>query len=88
LDIEGIDALIEALKIFKGGVISISHDERFITNTSNQLWVCAEGKVTKYIGDVTSYKVGQALICGRDYALINASDAHCRLYPGEDQTIM
>lgn len=56
LDIEGIDALIEALKIFKGGVISISHDERFITNTSNQLWVCAEGKVTKYMGDVTSYK--------------------------------
>lgn len=37
LDIEGIDALIEALKVFKGGVISISHDERFITNTSNQV---------------------------------------------------
>lgn len=34
-----------------------SHDERFITNTSNQLWVCAEGKVTKYMGDVESYKV-------------------------------
>jgi ATP-binding cassette subfamily F protein 3 len=37
LDIEGIDALIDALKAFKGGVISISHDERFITNTSNQV---------------------------------------------------
>jgi ATPase subunit of ABC transporter with duplicated ATPase domains len=34
-----------------------SHDERFITNTSNQLWVCAEGEVTKYMGDVESYKV-------------------------------
>ncbi|ORX33245.1 P-loop containing nucleoside triphosphate hydrolase protein [Kockovaella imperatae] len=56
LDIEGMDALIEAIKVYKGGVISISHDERFITNTSNQLWVCAEGKVTKYMGDVTSYK--------------------------------
>ncbi|WWC66737.1 uncharacterized protein I206_100642 [Kwoniella pini CBS 10737] len=56
LDIEGIDALIEAIKVFKGGVISISHDERFITNTSNQLWVCADGKVTKFLGDVESYK--------------------------------
>lgn len=37
MDIEGIDALIEAIKNFKGGVISISHDERFITNTSNQV---------------------------------------------------
>ncbi|WVR03646.1 hypothetical protein IAU60_000641 [Kwoniella sp. DSM 27419] len=56
LDIEGIDALIDAIKVFKGGVISISHDERFITNTSNQLWVCADGKVTKFMGDVESYK--------------------------------
>ncbi|KIR75361.1 ATP-binding cassette subfamily F member 3 [Cryptococcus deuterogattii R265] len=56
LDIEGIDALIEAIKNFKGGVISISHDERFITNTSNQLWVCADGKVTKFMGDVEEYK--------------------------------
>ncbi|OCF36245.1 ATP-binding cassette, subfamily F, member 3 [Kwoniella heveanensis CBS 569] len=56
LDIEGIDALIEAIKVFKGGVISISHDERFITSTSNQLWVCADGKVTKFLGDVESYK--------------------------------
>ncbi|KAJ9124540.1 hypothetical protein QFC24_003332 [Naganishia onofrii] len=56
LDIEGIDALIDALKVFKGGVISVSHDERFITNTSNQLWVCSEGKVTKFMGDITAYK--------------------------------
>lgn len=34
-----------------------SHDERFITNTSNQLWVCADKKVTKFMGDVESYKV-------------------------------
>ncbi len=56
LDIEGIDALIEALKSFKGGVISISHDERFIRATSNQLWVCAEGHVQKFLGDVEAYK--------------------------------
>ncbi|EIW66575.1 hypothetical protein TREMEDRAFT_70139 [Tremella mesenterica DSM 1558] len=56
LDMEGIDALIEAVAKFQGGVISISHDERFITSTSNQLWVCADGKVSKFMGDVTAYK--------------------------------
>ncbi len=37
LDMEGMTGLIEALQVFKGGVISISHDERFITQTSNEV---------------------------------------------------
>lgn len=32
LDIEGIDALMAAIKKWNGGVILISHDTRFITN--------------------------------------------------------
>lgn len=56
LDIEGLDALILAISQFKGGIISISHDERFITNTANELWVCADGKLAKFYGDVTAYK--------------------------------
>jgi ATP-binding cassette subfamily F protein 3 len=61
--------LIDALKSYKGGVISISHDERFITNTSNQvshvlrvwltpqLWVCHSGRLDLFKGgDVQSYK--------------------------------
>ncbi|GFZ42543.1 Probable ATP-binding cassette sub-family F member 3 homolog [Saitozyma sp. JCM 24511] len=56
MDIEGIDALIEAISKFKGGVISISHDERFITATSSQLWVCSDGSLTKYSGNVEDYK--------------------------------
>lgn len=35
---------------------SISHDERFITGTSNQLWVCNRGTVSKFYGDVSAYK--------------------------------
>jgi ATPase subunit of ABC transporter with duplicated ATPase domains len=34
---EGLDALIGALKEFKGGVIVISHDERFITRVGTQV---------------------------------------------------
>ncbi|KAG8959136.1 hypothetical protein FRC03_008399 [Tulasnella sp. 419] len=56
LDIEGLDALMAALTSWNGGVILISHDERFITSVSNELWVCGDGTVTKYMGDVTAYK--------------------------------
>ena len=62
-----------ALSTWNGGVIVISHDERFITtvakevsklcrrlkrntNSHYQLWVCADGTVAKFMGDVQAYK--------------------------------
>ncbi|KAF4623235.1 hypothetical protein D9613_002001 [Agrocybe pediades] len=56
LDIEGLDALMVALQKWNGGVIIISHDEKFITTVANQLWVCGDGTVKKFMGDVQSYK--------------------------------
>ncbi|KAI5885140.1 P-loop containing nucleoside triphosphate hydrolase protein [Schizophyllum commune H4-8] len=56
LDIEGLDALMDALFSWNGGVIIISHDERFITKVAKELWVCGDGTVTKFMGDVQSYK--------------------------------
>ncbi|KAJ6626961.1 P-loop containing nucleoside triphosphate hydrolase protein [Mycena sp. CBHHK59/15] len=56
LDIEGLDALMLALEKWNGGVIIISHDERFITTVAKELWVCGDGTVTKFKGDVQSYK--------------------------------
>ncbi|KDQ17743.1 hypothetical protein BOTBODRAFT_53272 [Botryobasidium botryosum FD-172 SS1] len=56
LDIEGLDALMAALTNWNGGVILISHDERFITTVSQELWVCGDGTVRKYKGDVQAYK--------------------------------
>jgi len=56
LDIEGLDALMHALSIWNGGVIIISHDERFITSVASELWVCVGGKVEKFRGDVQAYK--------------------------------
>ncbi|KAK0198121.1 P-loop containing nucleoside triphosphate hydrolase protein [Armillaria mellea] len=56
LDIEGLDALMTALDSWNGGVIVISHDERFITTVAKELWVCGDGTVTKFKGDVQSYK--------------------------------
>ncbi|PCH33088.1 hypothetical protein WOLCODRAFT_92925 [Wolfiporia cocos MD-104 SS10] len=56
LDIEGLDALMSALSEWNGGVIVISHDERFITTVAKELWVCADGSVMKFKGDVQAYK--------------------------------
>ncbi|KAF8837948.1 hypothetical protein BDN67DRAFT_972272 [Paxillus ammoniavirescens] len=56
LDIEGLDALMAALKSWNGGVIVISHDERFITTVAKELWVCTDGTVSKFMGDVQAYK--------------------------------
>ncbi|KAF8575906.1 P-loop containing nucleoside triphosphate hydrolase protein [Ramaria rubella] len=56
LDIEGLDALMAALSAWNGGVILISHDERFITTVAKELWVCGDGTTTKFKGDVQSYK--------------------------------
>ncbi|KAJ7785647.1 P-loop containing nucleoside triphosphate hydrolase protein [Mycena metata] len=56
LDIEGLDALMLALEKWNGGVIIISHDERFITTVAKELWVCGDGTVFKFKGDVQSYK--------------------------------
>lgn len=56
LDTYGMDALIAALKVWVGGVIMISHDERFINAVCDQLYVCADGTLTKWKGDVSAYK--------------------------------
>ncbi|KAI1781976.1 P-loop containing nucleoside triphosphate hydrolase protein [Ganoderma leucocontextum] len=56
LDMEGLDALMSALTVWNGGVILISHDERFITSVAKELWVCADGTVTQFKGDVQAYK--------------------------------
>ncbi|KAI9436514.1 P-loop containing nucleoside triphosphate hydrolase protein [Lactarius psammicola] len=56
LDLEGLDALMLALSTWNGGVIVISHDERFITSVAKELWVCGDGGVTRFKGDVEAYK--------------------------------
>lgn len=56
LDMEAMDALSEALQKFEGGVLMVSHDVTMIQNVCTSLWVCDNGTVEKFPGDVKAYK--------------------------------
>jgi len=56
LDMETIDALAEAINGFEGGVILVSHDFRLIDQVADTIWICEKQTVTKWDGDILSYK--------------------------------
>jgi len=56
LDIEAMDALSLALNNFGGGVLIVSHDVTMLQNVCTSLWVCDNGTVSKFNGDVNAYK--------------------------------
>jgi len=56
LDLESIDALAEAINCFKGGMILVSHDFRLVQQVAEEIWICDHGKITKWDGDIFSYK--------------------------------
>ncbi|KAJ9162350.1 p-loop containing nucleoside triphosphate hydrolase protein [Coniochaeta hoffmannii] len=56
LDIEAMDALADALNEFQGGVLMVSHDVTMLQTVCKSLWVCDNGTVEKFPGDVQAYK--------------------------------
>ncbi|KAL5352419.1 hypothetical protein V496_09022 [Pseudogymnoascus sp. VKM F-4515 (FW-2607)] len=56
LDIEAMDALAQALKQFQGGILMVSHDVTMLQTVCTSLWVCDNGIVEKFPGDVQAYK--------------------------------
>jgi ATP-binding cassette subfamily F protein 3 len=72
LDIEAMDALADALKNFSGGVLMVSHDVcppsqhtayqlkifqvTILSAVCSSLWVCDQGGVEHFDGDVNDYK--------------------------------
>ncbi|KAI8139427.1 P-loop containing nucleoside triphosphate hydrolase protein [Fennellomyces sp. T-0311] len=60
LDMESIEALQQALQKFQGGVITVSHDERFIHSVCNEIWICEGGRLQKFSGTIKDYK---KLVC-------------------------
>merc|ERR1719175_179176 len=56
LDMDTIDALADAINNFDGGVVLASHDFRLIDQVAEQIWICEKQTVTKWEGDIVSYK--------------------------------
>ncbi|KAI5776762.1 P-loop containing nucleoside triphosphate hydrolase protein [Geopyxis carbonaria] len=56
LDIEAMDALSDALKNFQGGVLMVSHDVTILGSVCSHLWVCDNGTVESFPGDIKAYK--------------------------------
>jgi len=56
LDMRTIEALIQALKQFSGGLLIISHDQHFITSVCNEIWRVEDQKITKFDGSFEDYK--------------------------------
>merc|ERR1712077_141583 len=56
LDMETIDALADAINGFDGGVVLVSHDFRLIDQVADTIWICEKQTVTKWEGDILTYK--------------------------------
>ncbi|KAL6912311.1 hypothetical protein ACP4OV_001116 [Aristida adscensionis] len=56
LDLDAVEALIQGLLVFQGGVLMVSHDEHLITGSVDELWVVSDGKVTPFSGTFKDYK--------------------------------
>merc|ERR1712176_85547 len=56
LDIETIDALIDAMNEFNGGIVVVTHDQRLIEECDCTLWVVEKQSVTPWIRGFDDYK--------------------------------
>lgn len=51
-----IKASAQVCRVFQGGVILVSHDERLIRLVCKELWVCENGKVHRIDGGFDEYR--------------------------------
>ncbi|CAB9529681.1 Tylosin resistance ATP-binding protein TlrC [Seminavis robusta] len=56
LDVETIDALIDAIREFNGGIVVVTHDQRLIDLCECDLWVVEKQGVTKWEAGFDDYK--------------------------------
>ena len=56
LDIESREALVEALTIYKGAVILVTHDMHLLSLVADRLWLESNGRVTPFEEDLAEYR--------------------------------
>ncbi|WP_342374226.1 ABC-F family ATP-binding cassette domain-containing protein [Myxococcus stipitatus] len=55
LDLDSSEMLIEALKLYGGTLLFVSHSRSFINGLSTQVWEVADGKLTPHPGNLDDY---------------------------------
>ncbi|XP_044477073.1 ABC transporter F family member 3 [Mangifera indica] len=56
LDLDAVEALIQGLVLYQGGILMVSHDEHLISGSVEELWVVSEGTVAPFHGTFQDYK--------------------------------
>jgi ATP-binding cassette, subfamily F, member 3 len=56
LDIDAREALVEALNIYEGAVILVSHDAHLVNLVADRLWLVDEGTCDVFEGDLADYE--------------------------------
>ncbi|KAI3422948.1 uncharacterized protein J3R85_011457 [Psidium guajava] len=56
LDLDAVEALIQGLVLFQGGILMVSHDEHLISGSVDELWVVSQGRVAPFNGNFGDYK--------------------------------
>lgn len=56
LDLDAVEALIQGLVLFQGGILMVSHDEHLISGSVEELWAVSDGKVAPFRGTFQDYK--------------------------------
>jgi ATP-binding cassette, subfamily F, member 3 len=81
LDVEMIEALEDALALYTGTLLIISHDRRFIEATTEYVWELKNGKLTTYPGDWQYYLSKQANETKRTALQTQLSTPNSQLLP-------
>ena len=55
LDYDAINALVDSLKSYQGGLVIISHDQYFLNSLCNEISVIDNGSVNQYKGNINDY---------------------------------
>ena len=56
LDIDSREALADALNVYGGAVLLITHDAHLAELVADRLWLVRDGAVTPYDGDLSAYR--------------------------------
>lgn len=56
LDVETREALAQALTMFEGSLLLVSHDRHLLASTVDNFWIVADGKLQEFDGDLDDYQ--------------------------------